>query len=368
MSQDADLPALEQPDQLPAIISGQSPEPAPAEEAIDLSGLRRLNRSYFLPPQSIQGDITSESFTNVPFEDLPLYIPGLTQTVVGFDGGINRAALEVHRDLGLLCNLVAYLNMAKDDFVELFCDDLLIPVATYNVTQDDVDKSRMIPLYISRTRLPDGPVSPVFMKVTRLSGTASETQRFNLKVDTVAPAGRNPVGSTLQNENLPVPVFPEHIINFGVTETDAQNGVTVTFKFYPVDATQEPSTYRAIRDRIRLRINGITAPILPLTESQASGREAITVTLYYGFWQQVRSGSHVCEYEIIDEVGNASAGWSPALLLNVRLNDGSEPLLPKALILEAPNNTLDHDQLNGRDATILLAPQTRTLPLGMLCV
>lgn len=352
MSQNTDLSVVTNAAPLPVIGSGQLSESA--EEAIDLSGPRRLNRSYFLPPQSIQGTITSDSFTNVPFEELPLYIPGLTQTVVRFDGGINKAALEVHRDLGLLCNLLAYLNMADGDFVELFCGDLLIPVATYNVTQDDVDKSRMIPLYIPRTRLPDGPANPVFMRVTRLGGTPKETKHFNLKVDTVAPAGRNPIGSTLQNENLPIPVFPEHIINFGVTQADAQNGVPVTFKFYPVDATQEPSTYRAIRDRIRLRINGITAPILPLTESQAPGREDITFTLYDGFWKQVRSGSHVCEYEIIDEVGNASLGWSPALLLNVRLNDGAEPLLPKALVLEAPNNILDHDQLNGRDATIFI--------------
>lgn len=352
MSQDTHLPVVANGALLPVIDSGQLSESA--KEAIDLSGPRRLNRSYFLPPQSIQGTITSDSFKNVPFEDLPLYIPGLTQTVVDFDGGINKAALEVHRDLGLLCNLMAYQNMAKDDFVELFCVDLLIPVATYNVTQDDVDKTRMIPLYIPRTRLPDGPAKPVFMRVRRLSTTPKETKHCNLLVDTVAPAGRNPIGSTLQNENLPIPVFPEHIINFGVTQADAQNGVPVTFKFYPVDATQEPSTHRAIRDRIRLRINGITAPILPLTEGQAGGREDITFTLYDGFWKQVRSGSHVCEYEIIDETGNASLGWSPALLLNVRLNDGAEPLLPKALVLEAPNNTLDHDQLNGRDATIFI--------------
>lgn len=364
MSRNTDLPDVEQGAPVPAFTTGQWPEPAPPADAIDLSGPQRLKPDYFVPPLTIQGPVTSDSFTDVPFDDLPLYIPGLTQNVVGFDGGINKAALEVHRDLGLLCNLLAYLNMAKDDFVELFCDDLLIPVATYNVTQDDVDKSRMIPLYIPRTRLPDGPVNPVFLRVTRLGGTSKETKRFNLKVDTVPPAGRNPIGSTLQNENLPVPVFPEHIINFGVTETDAQNGVPVTFKFYPDDATQEPNTYRATRDRIRLRINGITAPIPPLTESQATGREDITVTLYYGFWQQVRSGSHVCEYEIIDEVGNASLGWSPALRLNVRLNDGSEPVLPEAFILEAPDNVLDHDRLDERDATIFVTTRSPDFALG----
>lgn len=350
MSQDIALPVIE--------------SKGPVENAIDLSAPQRLRPDYLVPPQAIQGPLTSDSFTSVPFADLPLYIPGLTQNVVGFNGGINKAALDVHREQGLLCNLLPYLDMAKDDFIELFCRDLLVPVDIYNITQDDVDKARMIPLYIPRTRLPDGPLNPVFIRVTRVGGATAETQRLNLKVDTVPPAGRNPIGSTLHNENLPVPVFPQKIIDFGVTEEDAQAGVPVTFPFYPVDATQEPSTFRATRDRIRLRINGIEAPIPALTEHQATGREDITFTLSHGFWKLVRSGSHVCEYEIIDEVGNASLGWSPALLLNVRLNDGTEPILPEAFILEAADNILDHDRLEGRDATIFITTRSPDFALG----
>jgi len=326
----------------------------PVEDAIDLSAPQRLRPDYFAPPQVVQGPLTSDSFTRVPFADLPLYIPGLTQNVVGFNGGINKAALDVHREKGLLCNLLPYLDMANNDFIELFCRDLLVPVDSYNITQDDVDQARMIPLYIPRTRLPDGPANPVFMRVTPVRGNAAETQRLNLKVDTVPPAGRNPTGSTLHNENLPLPVFPQKIIDYGVSEADAQKGVPITFKFYPDDDTQEPSTFRATRDRISLRINGIDPELPPLTEEQAAGREEITFTLSYGFWEKVRSGLHVCEYEVIDEVGNASLGWSPPLWLTVRLKDGAAPDLKKALILEAAGNILDHDQLDGRDATLLI--------------
>jgi DNA-binding beta-propeller fold protein YncE len=352
MSLDTDLTVAEQPAQLPVVMPSQ---PHASEPGIDLSEPQPLNLSYFVPPQTRQAALTPQHFAHVPFADLPLYIPGLTQNVQGFDGGINKAALDVHRDNGLLCNLLPYLDMAQGDFVELFCNDLNDPVTLYNVTQDDVDKARIIPLYITRTRLPEGPANPVFMRVSRIGGGVEETARLNLKVDTVPPAGRNPVASTLHNENLPIPMFPQAIIDFGVSETDAQNGVPVTFRFYPVDDTQAPNTYRAARDRIRLSVGGAFATIPPVTEGQAAGREDITVVLYDGFWRQVRSGSHVCEYEIIDEVGNASQGWSPALLLNVRLNDGAEPLLPVAFFLEAPLGSIDHDALDGRDATLFIS-------------
>ncbi|MGG5242232.1 YncE family protein [Pseudomonas lurida] len=343
-----------QPNQLPMVMPLQPHDHYKDLQDIDLSEPQRLLPQYFMPAQATHAVKTAQDFVNVPFAELPLYIPGMTQNVEGFDGGINNAALAVHLDNGLLCNLLPYLNMAALDFVELFCVDTITPVATYSITEEDANTGRIIPLYIPRTRLTDGPVSPVFMRVTSIGGNTNETARFRLKVDTVRPGGRNPVASTLQNENLPKPLFPQEIIDFGVSEADAQRGVTVTFKFYPVDDTQAPSTYRAARDRIRLSVGGVFAPIQPLTVDQASGRDDISVVLYYGFWQQVGSGSRVCEYEIIDEVGNASDGWSPAQLLNVQINDGTEPLLPAAFILEAPSGSLDHDALNGAPANFFI--------------
>lgn len=355
MSLDIDLSTDLQSTHLPAV----TPAPPNADDEdeldVDLSAPQHLLPQYFAPPQSTQDVLTPADFARVPFSGLPFYIPGMTSGVQGFDGGINKAALEVHREKGLLCILLPYLDMAEGDFIELFCVDTLVPAAIYNVTSDDVAKSRAIPLYIRLSRLIDGTVTPVFMRAKFIGGGSEETTRLRLKVDTVSPAGRNPIASTLQNENLPMPIFPQAIVDFGVTDTDAQHGVPVTFRFYPVDDGQPANTYRAARDRIRLSIGGAFAPIPPLSDAQAAGRGDITVTLYYGFWQQVGSGSHVCEYEVIDEVGNASQGWSPPQLLNVRLNDGAEPLLPAAFVLEAPTGTLNHDGLNGANASIFVS-------------
>ncbi|NWA12020.1 hypothetical protein HX808_33110, partial [Pseudomonas gingeri] len=152
--------------------------------------------------------------------ELPLYIPNMTTPVIGFDGGINRAALDAHRDRGLQCILLPYLDMAENDFIELFCRDTITPVAFHTVSDIEAANGAQISLFIPRARLPDGSADPVFFRVTRVDGNTEETGRFRLKVDTVAPGGRNPVASTYQNENLAMPVFPQDLIDFGVGEGD----------------------------------------------------------------------------------------------------------------------------------------------------
>ncbi|NWA06987.1 Ig-like domain-containing protein, partial [Pseudomonas gingeri] len=61
-------------------------------------------------------------------------------------------------------------------------------------------------------------------------------------------------------------------------------------------------------------------------------------------------------YEVVDEVGNYSDGWSPAQLLEVRLDDQAEPLLYEPYVEESDeHNELDADALEGADATIVVA-------------
>ena len=322
----------------------------------------------FFPPENPAADSgrtfdlsAPEHYTPVPFSDLPLYIPGLTTPVVGFDGGINLAALDTHRDKGLLCILLPYLDMAGLDFVELFCRDLTTPVAFHTVTDDEAEKGLLIPLYIPRPRLPDGTIDPVFFRVTRSGGGTDETRRFRLKVDTVAPAGRDPVPSIPWHDNL---APPEPELDF-IDEAAAGRGVKMTIPFYPLDISQPANTHRAVRDRIRLSIGGVIIEHR-VTEGEAAGREPIVITVYTGKWSEIGSGSHVCEYEIVDEVGNYSLGWSPAVLIEVELDDGAEPLLPECYIFEAPDDILDADELNGEDATIEVAVHRHDYVVGDL--
>lgn len=311
-----------------------------------------LTPRFMVPRQKGNHRRTPEDFKSVPFADLPLYIPGAQQPYIGYDAAINKAAVEVHKELGLLLVLLPYLDITAFDFLELFFKDTEVPVATYSISQDDVDNDRLIPMYVPANRLIDGAANPVFIRVTRLGGGTAETKRLNLLIDKVLPAGINPVAHTLQNENLHLPEFPKNLIDFGVNPGDIVTPVPVKIKYYPVNTSQPASTYRKVRDRIRLSIGGVIVEH-KVTEGEAAGTADVVVMVNTGVWTNIGSGSHVCEYEVVDEAGNYSDGWSPAQILDVQLDDGSEPLLPIAFIQEAPENILDHDTLVG-DAHVFI--------------
>lgn len=295
-----------------------------------------------------------EVIPRVPFTSLIPYIPNMTEPVVGFFGGINRATLYAQREKGLLCILRPYLNQAAGDYVELYCRG--IQVAYHHVTQYEAENGLQIPLRIPYLRLPDGPVEDVFFRVTH-NGNEEDTDHLRLKVDTFEPGGRDPIASTLPNENLPKPIFPNGIINNGVTETDAQNGVEVTFNKYPIDDSLPTGHHRARRDKIRLSIGGVIEEF-SITEGEEESTGPIKRKIYYSTWEKVGSGQHVCEYEVVDEVGNYSLGWSPMQLLSVALK-GAPGRLKKPYIEDAIDDAygdseLDLDELNGQDTTIVV--------------
>lgn len=289
--------------------------------------------------------------SRVPFASLTPYIPNLTQPVVGFFGGVNKAALNVQREKGLLCILLPYLNQAEGDYVELYCRG--IQVDFHNVTSYEADNGLQIPLYIPYLRLPDGPVEDVFFRVTPKNGNVEETAHFRLKVDTLEPGGRDNIASTPQNDNLPKPIFPAGIINNGVKETDAQLGVEVTFNRYPIDESLPTGHHRATRDNIRLSIGGVIKDF-PITEGEAGSTAPIKRFIYKQTWDEVGSGQHVCEYEVVDEVGNYSLGWSPMQLISVYLKGAPDPLKKPYIEDANENGELDLDQLHGQDATIVV--------------
>lgn len=334
----------------------QSPTPAtPGFENSSVHDLAQpflLNRKFLVPPPPGSRARTYESFKSVTFADLPLYIPNIRVPYVGYHGALNIAGIEVHKEKGVLFVLPNYQDRAEFDLLELFFKDSLSPVATYTINQDDVDTGRPIPMYVPASRIAHGPANPVFVKVTRLGGGTAQTQLLNLFLDLVRPAGRNPIASTVQNENLPKPVFPQHLIDFGVGPGDIGTPIPVRIKPYPVNTSLPADTFRKPRDRIRLSIGGVIITH-SVTEGEAAGTADIVIMVNTSTWTEIGSGSHVCEYEVVDEAGNHSDGWSPAQILDVQLEDGSEPLLPQAFVQEAPESILDHDGLDG-DAHIFI--------------
>lgn len=304
-----------------------------------------------------------EHFSPVAFADLPLYIPTMTQGVIGADGGLNKAALNVHPDIpddpenpvkpnkGVLCILLPYLQQLAGDFVQLFCGNTLNPVAFHTVTESEAINGSQIVLFIPVLFLPEGIVDNVFFRVTRIGGGTDETKHFRLKVDTMEPGGPDPdITTPVQNENLAKPIFPQHIIDIGVTPVEAGNGIKITIKKYPVN-TSLPTAYSwQARDKIIIRL-GNASVVHSLTEGEAAGT-SIDVVVYAGTWNQVDDGECPCQYTVVDEVGNYARGWSPIQLIYVNLKN-SAPALKRPFIHEVNDDgDLNIEDLQGHDATI----------------
>ncbi|MBD8235398.1 YncE family protein [Pseudomonas fluorescens] len=331
----------------PALLLVKTPATPSSSQSDD------LRREGFTLPQPDDALLTPASFASVPFSDLPLYLPTLSNPVVGYDGGLNRAALDVAA-IGVICILLPYLGQSEGDFIELRLNNIRVDFHT--VTDDEAANSKQIILFAPSGAFLREAGNTLQAFVTRIGGGTEETKRFNLLVDSELPGGRNPTASTPENENLPLPRFPQSIIDFGVDKDNAGSPIEVLIDFYPANRALPAVNHRKVRDRILLSIGGVIVEHR-VTEFEASGQDPIKVFVNPGIWPQVGSGVHVCEYNVVDEVGNASDGFSPAQVIEVRLDDSTEPFLPAAFIFESEddghgNDVLNYDELNGINAKI----------------
>lgn len=310
-----------------------------------------IDPRYLVPRPSDVSLNSTQAFKKVRLEDLVLYIPASTQPVQGVDAGINLAAITTHIE-GLLIALLPFLEMAALDFVELFFGDLTKAVASTTIHQHEVDNAELIVLFVPQNVITDGIVT-AFIKVTRLGNAVGETRKFTLKVDKVEPAGKNPDDHSFVNPNLPKPIIPQEFLDFGVTEDDAQNCIEIRVRYYPADTSLSPRTHRAVRDVVRLKI-GDALFEHKVSQQEADNFDDIVFRLCIEHWRQAGSGSHVAEYNLIDECGNYSDGWSLPEFIQVILNDGSEPLLPHCFFDEAPEDILNLDEVVGAFVTIII--------------
>ncbi|CRM52420.1 hypothetical protein [Pseudomonas sp. 31 R 17] len=317
---------------------------------------------YLVPRPSDVSLNSTQAFKKVPLQDLALYIPASTQPVQGVDAGINLAAITSHEE-GLLIALLPFLEMAALDFVELFFGNLSNPVASTTIHPHEVDNAELIVLFVPPSVITDANVYPVFIRVTRLGNAVGETRKLALKVDKVKPGGDNPDGNSFVNTNLPKPSIPPEFLELGVTEEDARNGIDIRVPYYPADTSLSPRTYRAVRDGVRLKI-GDAVFEHTVSQPEADGYDDLVFRLRLDDWYQIGSGAHVVEWNVIDECGNYSDGWSVPEFLEVYLNDGSEPLLPHCFFDEAPEDILNLDEVSGDSVTIIVPIARNGYALG----
>src|SRR5450830_266102 len=293
-----------------------------------------------------------------PFSDLPIIFPTETKPVNGYDAAFNAAALTVST-LGVICLLPGYLGKAENDFIWVEVGGVRGPIHT--VTQEEIDFDQITVLFMDPGRFIDQTSNTVQAFVQRLSGTIDETKLFNFLADREPPVGRDPIISTPYNDNMsPVRFTNPQIEDFGViTDADIGSGVSIQIANYPLNRAEPNVHYRKEDDVIHLSIGGVIIKHT-VTSFEASGNNPITITAYFGTWNQLPNGTHLVEWFVVDKAGNQSPGFSPPRLIELRVGSGVEPLLPMVFVTESdydPESYQDFinvPDLNG-DATIELS-------------
>ena len=276
--------------------------------------------------------------TDSAFATYPLMIAGMIRQVADGDAGVNIAVLANH-PAGMLCNIDPYQGMQAGDRHDIYWGAL--KVYEKEVLPEEVDKRLLF--YIPTTHIVSGWVEKVYYEITRSGSTTPDETSVPLRilVKRNRPGGPDKRPFEPWHSELKAPKLPEDVIKNGVDAEWAKNGIPITVPIYPAIAA---------RDTVRLKWGTAFAPALRITEQQAAGTEAITLTVDQAtVLAGGDSNALPVRYEVYDEVFNFCEKWSAITSVNV---DAGAWRLQAPLIVEALNGVIDLDQLNRSPVTL----------------
>ncbi|NWA65058.1 YncE family protein [Pseudomonas reactans] len=277
------------------------------------------------PPSGTDGQCT--------FAELIPYIPNLTD-IAGTDGALNKAALTVS-SLGVIFILRPWFNQAEGDYVWVNLNGA--EVTHYTVSKEDADIGKHVLLTIESVRFIDQANNKLQAFVRATGGNTDETRELSIWVDAKEPAGLDPQVSTPTiNENMGVIRFKDASIEaFGIiSQAAAQLGVEILIDKYPLNPLVDQVYHRKEGDVIYVSIGG-TIVTHTVSSFEASGTAPISITIYYGTWQQVTPGVNILEWYVRDKAGNQSIGFSVPRLIQNNAGGGSIPYLNKGHVIES---------------------------------
>ncbi|WP_283190215.1 Ig-like domain-containing protein [Pseudomonas sp. PMCC200344] len=268
----------------------------------------------------------------------PLMIAGMIRELADGDGGVNIAVLTGH-PAGMLCNIDPYSGMQAGDRHDIYWGDLKI--YEKEVLPEEVDNRLLF--YIPTTDIVSGWVEEVYYQITRNGSTTPDDKSAPLRVlvKLNRPGGPDKRPFEAWHSELKAPQLPDDVIKNGVDAEWAKNGIPITVPTYPEITA---------RDTVRLKWGTVFAPALRITEQQAAGTEAITITIDQAtVLAGGDSNALPVRYEVYDEVFNFCEKWSAITPVNV---DAGAWRLLAPLIVEALNGVIDLDQLNRGPVTL----------------
>ncbi|MGE1177309.1 Ig-like domain repeat protein, partial [Pseudomonas bananamidigenes] len=269
----------------------------------------------------------------------PMQISGAVAPVVDADGGINIAVVEESAS-GVLCVIVAYLDMLEGDKNVVYWDD--VPLLTRMVEAGEKDKHLFF--YLDKALFTSG-LHECFYELTRFGASTpddpSVTSLFFVKL--TSPGGRDrephlPDG----HSELHIAQLPQEIIDQGVIDAAwAKKGVPLTVRAYPEIR---------VRDTILMRWGSHTLAPHLVTQPQAEGKDPIVIVAKQ---EDILAGGDSPTLEIKynphDEVWNWSSRHSKRTRIAV---DAGAWRLVAPIIKESVNGIITIIDLNQRDVTV----------------
>lgn len=269
----------------------------------------------------------------------PMQISGAVTPVEEADGGINIAVVEENAS-GVLCVIVAYLDMLEGDENVVYWDD--VPVFTRKVEAGEKDTHLFF--YLDKALFTPG-LHECFYELTRFGETApddpSVVSLFFVKL--TSPGGRDrephlPDG----HSELHIAQLPQEIIDQGLIDAEwAKKGVPLTVPAYPEIR---------VRDTILMRWGSHTLAPHLVTLTQAEGKDPIVIVATQ---EDILAGGDSATLEIKydphDEVWNWSSRHSKRTRVAV---DAGAWRLDAPIIKESVNQIITIINLNKEDVTV----------------
>lgn len=269
----------------------------------------------------------------------PMQISGAITPVEGADGGINIAVVEESAS-GVLCVIVAYLDMLEGDENVVYWDD--VPVFTRKVEAGEKDTHLFF--YLDKALFTPG-LHECFYELTRFGETApddpSVVSLFFVKLTSPGGLDREPHLPDGHSE-LHIAQLPKEIIDQGLIDAEwAKKGVPLTVPAYPEIR---------VRDTILMRWGSHTLAPHLVTLTQAEGKDPIVIVATQ---EDILAGGDSAALEIKydphDEVWNWSSRHSKRTRVAV---DAGAWRLDAPIIKESVNQIITIINLNKENVTV----------------
>lgn len=269
----------------------------------------------------------------------PMQISGAVTPVEEADGGINIAVVEESAS-GVLCVIVAYLDMLEGDENVVYWDDA--PVLTRKVEAGEKDTHLFF--YLDKALFTPG-LHECFYELTRFGETApddpSVVSLFLVKLTNPGGRDREPHLPDGHSE-LHIAQLPQEIIDQGLIDAEwAKKGVPLTVPAYPEIR---------VRDTILMRWGSHTLAPHLVTLTQAEGRDPIVIVATQ---EDILAGGDSAALEIKYDPHDEVWDWSSRHSKRTRVAvDAGAWRLAAPIIKESVNQIITIINLNKEDVTV----------------